>query len=77
MAFSNEAIIKDAVYNLIYNNSYFNYDSKHLRVSEILKEEIHANFRIKKAYEDMINVINQFENDHKKVENLMIRLFKN
>ena len=51
LAFSNEAIIKDAVYNLIYNNSYFNYDSRHLRVSEILKEEIHANFRIKKAYE--------------------------
>ena len=62
LAFPNEAIIKDAVYNLIYNNSYFNYDNKHLKVSETLKEEIHANFRIRKSYEESGTTFYNIEN---------------
>ena len=62
LAFPNEAIIKDAVYNLIYNNSYFNYDNKHLKVSETLKEEIHANFRIRKSYEENDTIFYNIEN---------------
>lgn len=48
LIFLNESIIQDAAYNLIYNNSYFNYDNKRIKILETLKEEIHANFRIRK-----------------------------
>ena len=41
-----EFIIEDAVYNLIYNNLYFNYENLTLQLSKSLKEEINANFRI-------------------------------
>ena len=50
--FAKQAIIKEAVYNLIYNNSYFSYENKNITVTKILKEEIDSNFRIKKSSEN-------------------------
>ena len=47
-AFSIETVLIDAVYNIIYNNSYLNYDLKNFNLSETLKEEINSNFRLKK-----------------------------
>ena len=51
--FAKQAIIKEAVYNLIYNNSYFSYENKNITVTKILKEEIDSNFRIKKSSENL------------------------
>ena len=46
--FSSENFLIDAVYNIIYNNLYLNYDIRNLKLSEILREEVDSNFRIKK-----------------------------
>ena len=43
---SKEIIIQNAVYNLIYENYYFNYENLTLQISDTLKEEINSNFRI-------------------------------
>ena len=43
---SKEIIIQNAVYNLIYENYYFNYENLTLQISDSLKEEINSNFRI-------------------------------
>ena len=43
---SKEIIIKNAVYNIIYENYYLNYENLTLQISDSLKEEINSNFRI-------------------------------
>ena len=43
---SKEIIIQNAVYNIIYENYYLNYENLTLQISDSLKEEINSNFRI-------------------------------
>ena len=50
--FSKDAIITEAVYNIMYNNSYLNYENNSLQISEILKDEVLSNFRLKKSCEN-------------------------
>ena len=49
--FSKNEAITEAVYNIMYNNSYLNFENNTLQISEILREEILSNFRLKKSIE--------------------------
>ena len=52
LIFSSQTIIQEAVYNLMYNNSYFSYENKNITVTNNTREEINSNFRIKKVSEN-------------------------
>ena len=70
-AFSTEAILLDeAVYNIIYNNSYLNYDLRNLKLSETLREEIDSNFRIRKISSEKIHT-NNSNNSYYYIEHIL------
>ena len=46
---SNEDIIKEAVYNIIYKDLYFKNHNQKFQLSKSSKAEVNSNFRIKKA----------------------------
>ena len=69
--FSTEAILLDeAVYNIIYNNSYLNYDLRNLKLSDTLREEIDSNFRIRKIIPEKI-YSNNSNNSYYYIEHIL------
>ena len=53
--FSIQTVLKNAVYNINYNNLIFNYENKTIQVSYSLIEEINSNFRIKEIKDNNIS----------------------
>jgi hypothetical protein len=48
--FSKELILKNGIYNLKYNNLYFNYENQSLQLSTALKDELNSFFRINNIF---------------------------
>ena len=55
ISFSIEYIIKEAVYYIMYDNLFFNYQNKALELTQSSKTDISSNFRIKKNHEVLNN----------------------
>jgi hypothetical protein len=72
--FSKELILKEAIYDFIYNNMYINYKNETLQISNFLKENENSYFRIRKKSENFN--ISFYYIEHVKT-GLNLILFKN